>query len=613
MPTGENPHSREADSWKDVYPSHARSPKTGVIRARTLDAGATNRINRADSTPLTGLDFGGQTPSIPGPRDPVLTDLGLSRTPDPDQPGLKRMPFLRGQSTLTAFARIRRHSGMLCRMEIPTGPTIGFVIVMMVLGEVFGLGVLALLAYWAWQRGRRRLEEWLGQSPRVGPSELLYSLSSWSLRELALTAQRATTGRPAISPMEPPLGRAWLDEVRFDPATITPPAASNISQERIRTVLGPQATRPVTLAIPLILSGMGWGVGVSGRARQALAEASALTGIGLNSGEGPVWPPEPQIAKPWIWQWSRARWQDQRAIGFRADMIELQIGQASEGGIVVKKPRRRLPPRVRQKLAGTGPFVIHGGLTAPLVGWVQSARRVGRGCPVGVKIPATHHVEEDLMQLTALGIDVITLDGAGAGTSGSPAVLTDHQSIPIAVAIVRAHDWLVSRGQRSTVSLVASGHVHSAADIAKLMALGADAVALGSVALLALTHGQVSGVLPGRGPTSLIFSGPGDRTRIFDRDLAAERLISWVEATEQELKTICASVGVTDIRDLGRHHLVTDTREAAIALGLAWHGDRPNPLDLNRLIRQLLNEWHRGLKTWAHLSRLLASPRKFPP
>jgi hypothetical protein len=463
-----------------------------------------------------------------------------------------------------------------------------------------------------------RFERDLGRHPRSGFWEMLYGFSGGGLRTLALTAQRAETGRPALAPMEPPLARSWLSDLRWNPRTLTTPIRRD-TRPSLETSLGPYARRPLTLAFPVLLSGMGWGVGVTTAVRHALAEAAQLTGVALNSGEGPVYPAEPHIAPRWVWQWSRANWRGQTGWAPAAAMVEIQVGQASEGSLPITKRRSRLPRSVRRYLPPHRALTIRGVLPAPLAVWIRRARRLGQGVPVAVKIPAAQQVEHDVAHLLAAGADVITLDGAGAGTAGSPAVITDHLGLPVAVAVARAHRWLLRQGLRDRVSLVASGHVHSAAELAMLLALGADAVAVGSVALVALAHGQVSRVLPQHGPGALVLAGPKAEALALDGDLAAERLAAWLTATRHELALLCVGAGVPDVTLLGSRHVVAETPDAARLLGLSWYGraDAEDPTQPGRILADLLLaaviQYRRGLHVWETLANGWAAVSRAGP
>lgn len=481
----------------------------------------------------------------------------------------------------------------------------------MVLAAGFvGAAATAVAAVYALRRLAHRWEDRLADVSGLGPVELVLAGEAVPVRDAVLTLQRAAHAIPAAVPMESP-ARDWLSQVRFDPATLCPPARPPRPAVRLEVQLGPGAVVPLRLAFPLLLSGMGWGVGVSDDVRQVLAEAGALTGVAVVSGEGPPLPVELETLPRWVWQWGRSSWQRTHA-SLPSAMIELQVGQASEGGTEVRKPARHLP-RVVRRADARGELRIAAGLPLPLDVWVRRAREAGGGVPVAVKLPASQHLEEDLALATAAGVDVVVLDGAGAGTASSPAVLADHLAIPTPVAAARAHRWLTRRGLRQGVSLVVSGRVHGAADMAKLLALGADAVAVGTVALMALAHGQVADVLPGRAPTSLVLAKGADGPRRLDRDLAAERLANWLVATRDELALLCQSLGVGDVRDLGVRHLVAETPQAARVLGIAWYGGlAPSPPpavpQIEALARDVLAAGRQARRAWARLAAAGASP-----
>jgi glutamate synthase domain-containing protein 2 len=478
---------------------------------------------------------------------------------------------------------------------------------------VVGAAATAAAAVYALRRFARNWEHRLADISGLGPVELVLAGEAMPVRDAVLTLQRAAHAIPAAVPMQSP-ARDWLSQVRFDPATLRPAARPPRPAVRLEVQLGPGAASPLRLAFPLLLSGMGWGVGVSDDVRQVLAEAGALAGVAVVSGEGPPLPVELETLTRWVWQWGRSSWQRTHAL-MPSAMIELQVGQASEGGTAVRKPARHLP-RIVRRGEGRGELRIAAGLPLPLDVWVRRARAAGGGVPVAVKLPASQHLEEDLALAAAAGVDVVVLDGAGAGTASSPAVLADHLAIPTPVAAARAHRWLTRRGLRQGVSLVVSGRVHGAADVAKLLALGADAVAVGTVALMALAHGQVAEVLPGRAPTSLVLAKGADGRRRLDRDLAAERLANWLIATRDELAILCQSLGVGDVHDLGVHHLVADTPQAARALGIAWYGGgAPSPPAaaprVGALARDVLAAGRRTRRAWDRLAAAGAPPR--PP
>jgi glutamate synthase domain-containing protein 2 len=236
---------------------------------------------------------------------------------------------------------------------------------------------------------------------------------------------------------------------------------------------------------------------------------------------------------------------------------------------------------------------------------IAHIRRVNPDVPVGVKLPASNHLEDDLEQLVKWGIDVITLDGGEAASSSSPAVISDHFGLATAPAIARAHHWLSMRNARHAVSLVASGGARGAADIAKLLALGADAVALGTSVLIAASSQQVARVLPFHGPSRLVFADPTLPSRqLLHVDRAVESTVRWLKATQSELILIAQALGVDHIQSLSARHLVARTARAQHVLDVAqveraeirrWLGQVSLLMDDYIVLRQTLERQWQGL------------------
>jgi isopentenyl diphosphate isomerase/L-lactate dehydrogenase-like FMN-dependent dehydrogenase len=448
----------------------------------------------------------------------------------------------------------------------------GLVDIALMTAEATGVALLAWFAGVRWVK--RYVEQLLGESPRTGITELFFSLRSTTLREMMLTLQRATSGKPAKHPMGSRMAHPWLDEFGWDPAKLCPPALPRQSPVETAVRLGPRAPRPLVLTFPVLMAPMGYGIAVNWATKVTMAEASALTGIAANSGEGPFLPAERSYATRWILQFGRGPWNHQAATIKMADMVEIQLGQGSEADTGVRKSPQRLPLRVRQ--ATDHPqrqFRIRGGIPFSLEATIRRIRRINPRVPVGVKIPATHHVEHDILRLLALGVDVITLDGAEAASSSSPAVISDHFGLSTAEAVVRAHVWLTALGQRHRVSLVASGGARGADDIAKLIALGADAVAVGSALLMAASHGQVHRVLPRYGPTRLVLSSPKLPAQdTLDVDTATGHVVNWLNATRSELVLIAQAVGVARLCDLSPYHLIPRSARAASLVAYRQRG-----------------------------------------
>lgn len=175
---------------------------------------------------------------------------------------------------------------------------------------------------------------------------------------------------------------------------------------------------------------------------------------------------------------------------------------------------------------------------------VAELRRLTDGVPIGAKLAAGHRLEEDMKHCLDAGVDVIALDGAQAATKGSPPILQDDFGLPTLYALVRASEFLNISGRRERVSLIVGGGLSTPGDFLKALALGADAVYIGSIALFAVSHGQVFKSLPWEPPTEVVFHGgkPADE---FDIDEGADRLARFLRA--------CAAEMALGVRAMGKN------------------------------------------------------------
>ena len=385
---------------------------------------------------------------------------------------------------------------------------------------------------------------------------------------------RADSGKVLKRPLGSPKPFPHFDGIMFLPGQMARLPVADPERVETRTVIGPTAQRPLELEIPLLISGMAYGLGLQEKVKIALAKAANRVGTATNSGEGPVLPEEMRIANKYIVQYSRAAWAKDPEILKRADMIEIHIGQGSSAGAPSQVPAKHLKgkaarlmgvaPDGESEIRSRFPGVSRKGDWRRLV---QELRTLTQGVPIGMKL-AIGRVEEDLDVALYAGVDFITLDGAQAATKGTPPLLQDDVGLPTVIGLCRAVEHLEKRRKRGRVSVIVSGGFHTPGDCLKALALGADAVALGSPVLFASSHTQGSQkVLPWEPPTELVYY-TGSKKELYDVEEGSVFAARFLRSMVEEMKLAAAALGKTALKDVGREDLVALDPVSAQITGL---------------------------------------------
>lgn len=392
--------------------------------------------------------------------------------------------------------------------------------------------------------------------------ELVSATRRVGVQTVVETALRAQAGTLIERPLGSPKSWPHLDGLTFDFAQLDARPLDYHVPVDLRVTLGPRARRPLKVDIPILVAGMAYGLALSAPAKIALARGAALAGTASNTGEGPMLPLERQAASKLIVQYGRGTWAQRLEALKEADMVEIQLGQGASGGLSSMVPLRHLDGGLRSHL-GLSPgqsarvHAVHPELAEPdgLRQLVERLREISGGVPIGVKLAAGGRLERDLDLCMQAGVDVIALDGAQAATKGSPPILQDDFGIPTLHALIRAQQFLEGTGRRERVSLLVGGGLATPGDFLKAVALGADAVYVGSVALFALAHRQQFKSLPWEPPTQVVFFG-GRQADQLDVDEAAHALARFLRSCAQEMAVGLRVLGKRGLRELARDDLV---------------------------------------------------------
>jgi glutamate synthase domain-containing protein 2 len=393
--------------------------------------------------------------------------------------------------------------------------------------------------------------------------------------------------------------RRWAT---FDDLTFLPCGLTRIPLEGYRekcstkTVLGGRfATRPLELEIPIMITGMSWGA-LSYNAKAALAKAAAKAGTSNTTGDGGLSPAEREFAKDYVYEVLPSRYgidvHDMRA----ASAIELTIGQGAKpgtGGLLLGSKisetiahQRDLPVGVDQRSPARHPDMLG---PDDMVIKIEELREATDGqVPIFVKLGASRTFD-DVKLAAKAGADVVVVDGMEGGTGASPAILQEHTGIPTLAAVCEARAALEDCGLYGEVQLIIAGGIRDGVDAAKAMALGADAVYIGTAALISLNCNKPLyvedyhrlGTEPyhchhchtGRCPVGITTQDPELMKRL-DIEQGAERALNLLRAMTLEIQMLARACGKSDVHHLEPEDMAALTMEASIICGVPLAGTR---------------------------------------
>jgi len=350
-------------------------------------------------------------------------------------------------------------------------------------------------------------------------------------------------------------------------------------------VLGTRfAKKPIELKIPITIAGMSFG-SLSGPAKEALGRGATLAGTSTTTGDGGMTEEERGHSEKLVYQYLPSRYGMNPDDLRRADAIEVVIGQGAKpggGGMLLGQKitarvakMRNLPEGIDQRSA-----CRHPDWTGPddLEIKIEELREITNWeKPIYVKVGASRPYY-DIALAVKSGADVVVLDGMQGGTAATQEVFIEHVGLPILAAIRPAVQALQDLGMHRKVQLIVSGGIRNGADVAKALALGADAVSIGTAALIALgdndpawedeyqklgtTYGAYDDWHEGRDPAGITTQDPELSARL-DPILAGRRLANYLSVMTLEAQAIARACGKSHLHNLEPEDLVALTMEAA--------------------------------------------------
>lgn len=409
-------------------------------------------------------------------------------------------------------------------------------------------------------------------------AELLPGLFHMGPQQTFENGFRAQTGEILHRPLGSSKRWPHFDQLTFIPAQTTPFPTDKDTAIDVQVTIGPQAKKPMKIDIPLLISGMAYGISISEQVRLAFAKAAKKLNTALNSGEGGILPEELEAAGNYIVQFSKAKWAKDEATLKRANMIELKLGQGALAGIGGIIEANELQGRAREiyGLSENEDAIIHENYfenqtLTDLKELVTYLRTLTDGVPIGAKIGAGGKIEEDIDNLLEIGVDFITIDGAQGASFGAPPIIADDSGIPTLHAIHRASAHLEKRNMKQSVSLLASGGMLIPSHFLKAMALGADAIYVGSAMLFAVAHSQSLQAVPFEPPTQITWYS-GKYSEEFDVDEGAKAATNFLNSCIEEIKLAIRAMGKQSLQEVTKADLVSLDYHAAQQLNIPYSG-----------------------------------------
>ena len=375
--------------------------------------------------------------------------------------------------------------------------------------------------------------------------------------------EMAVTGKSAIEAMGTQMNMPSWDDILILGAQLNPMPLDEHADVSLRTVIGKKAEKPMVLDMPVYISHISFGA-LSKETKIAMAKGSAAVGTAMCSGEGGILPEEKAAAYKYIFEYVPNQYSVTDENLKSADAIEIKIGQGTKPGMGGHLPGSKVTPeiaKIREKPMGED--VISPSkfpdINRPddLKDLVNDLRTRSEGRPIGIKI-AAGRIKKDLEVCVYAEPDFITIDGRGGATGASPAIIRDSTSVPTIYALYRARRYLDSIN--SDIDLVITGGLRVSSDFAKAIAMGADAVAIASAAMVAAACQQYRICGTGMCPVGMATQDEKLRERLHI-EAAAKRVENFLSCSANELRTFGRITGNADIHSLSVDDLCTISRE----------------------------------------------------
>jgi len=422
-----------------------------------------------------------------------------------------------------------------------------------------------------------RRDEYLGLyadlhgTPEEPANHYIQELAKHGLEKLGHHGQVSAMGVPLTE-----LPR-WDDLQILTGQLATPPL---MDDEPVGTelVVGPQARKPLSLEIPILVSDMSFGA-LSEEAKVALATGAEMAGTGICSGEGGMLPEEQEANSRYFYELASARfgWSLEKVAKCQA--FHFKGGQGAKTGTGGHLPGNKVSKKIAEvRGLQPGEPAVSPSRFPDLVRpadyrrLADEVREVTGGIPIGFKLSA-QHVEADIDFALEVGVDYIILDGRGGGTGAAPVIFKNNISMPVMAALARARRHLDNR-KRPEITLIVTGGLRTESDFVKALALGADGVAIANAAIQAIGCLGMRACHTNNCPVGIATQKQNLRARL-SVEQSARQLKNYLEATVELMKILARACGHRNLREFCPEDLTTWKRDLAYLTGIGYAGIVP--------------------------------------
>jgi glutamate synthase domain-containing protein 2 len=320
--------------------------------------------------------------------------------------------------------------------------------------------------------------------------------------------------------------------------------------------------RQLEINAPILFSAMSYG-SISRNAHESLARAATKLGICYNTGEGGLNKDFYKYGPNTIVQVASGRFGVSKEYLNAGAAIEIKIGQGAKPGIGGHLPGRK----VDEDVSATRMIPVGSDAISPaphhdiysiedLRQLIYSLKEVsGYKKPIFVKIAAVHNAAAIASGVVRAGADAVVVDGFRGGTGAAPTRVRDNVGIPIELALASIDQRLREEGIRNRASLIIAGSIRNSADIVKAIALGADAVYIGSAALLAIGCHMCHSCSTGKCNWGIATQEP-ELVKRLNPDIMSQRLVNLINAWNHEIQELIGGMGINAIDSLRGNRLM---------------------------------------------------------